>query len=244
MAAAVDAGADGRHAPEAHRRARRRTDDARAASSINRCAIACPTRACRSRTSSRSPDTKVTSPSASTRTASRANSSSQMSKEGSTIGGLMDTVGTLTSMALQYGVPLEEPGEEIRLPTLRAERVHQESRYPQRHQHHRLRLSLARLPVHQRLQGSDLAEPGPARAADERESPRWRKKPSIDRSPTCARTGEKELIDVITPSAKPGNVGRLPLETGNGRTPRRARHRKRSATCSWTSPAPTAAATR
>ena len=30
-----------------------------------------------------------------------------MSKEGSTIGGLMDTVATLTSIALQYGVPLE-----------------------------------------------------------------------------------------------------------------------------------------
>jgi ribonucleoside-diphosphate reductase alpha chain len=30
-----------------------------------------------------------------------------MAKEGSTIGGLMDAVGTLTSMALQYGVPLE-----------------------------------------------------------------------------------------------------------------------------------------
>ncbi|MGI9088670.1 MAG: vitamin B12-dependent ribonucleotide reductase [Chthoniobacterales bacterium] len=30
-----------------------------------------------------------------------------MSKEGSTIGGLMDTVGTLTSIALQYGVPLD-----------------------------------------------------------------------------------------------------------------------------------------
>src|SRR2546429_2364279 len=30
-----------------------------------------------------------------------------MSTEGSTIGGLMDTVGTLTSIALQYGVPLE-----------------------------------------------------------------------------------------------------------------------------------------
>src|SRR6185503_5734109 len=27
--------------------------------------------------------------------------------EGSTIGGLMDSIGTLTSMALQYGVPLE-----------------------------------------------------------------------------------------------------------------------------------------
>jgi ribonucleoside-diphosphate reductase alpha chain len=32
----------------------------------------------------------------------------QMSKEGSTIGGLMDTVATLTSLSLQYGVPLEE----------------------------------------------------------------------------------------------------------------------------------------
>ena len=31
----------------------------------------------------------------------------QMAKEGSTIGGLMDTMGALTSMALQYGVPLE-----------------------------------------------------------------------------------------------------------------------------------------
>jgi ribonucleoside-diphosphate reductase alpha chain len=31
----------------------------------------------------------------------------QMAKEGSTIGGLMDTVATLTSLALQYGVPLE-----------------------------------------------------------------------------------------------------------------------------------------
>jgi ribonucleoside-diphosphate reductase alpha chain len=30
-----------------------------------------------------------------------------MAKEGSTIGGLMDTLGALTSMALQYGVPLE-----------------------------------------------------------------------------------------------------------------------------------------
>jgi ribonucleoside-diphosphate reductase alpha chain len=30
-----------------------------------------------------------------------------MAKEGSTIGGLMDTIGALTSMALQYGVPLQ-----------------------------------------------------------------------------------------------------------------------------------------
>jgi len=32
----------------------------------------------------------------------------RMSKEGSTISGLMDTVATLTSIALQYGVPLED----------------------------------------------------------------------------------------------------------------------------------------
>ncbi|MBT8037663.1 MAG: vitamin B12-dependent ribonucleotide reductase [Verrucomicrobiae bacterium] len=32
----------------------------------------------------------------------------QMAKEGSTIGGLMDTTATLTSMALQYGMPLEQ----------------------------------------------------------------------------------------------------------------------------------------
>jgi ribonucleoside-diphosphate reductase alpha chain len=30
----------------------------------------------------------------------------QMAKEGSTMGGLMDTIGTLTSISLQYGVPL------------------------------------------------------------------------------------------------------------------------------------------
>ena len=31
----------------------------------------------------------------------------KMAKEGSTIGGLMDAVGILASMALQYGVPLD-----------------------------------------------------------------------------------------------------------------------------------------
>ena len=36
-----------------------------------------------------------------------------MAKEGSTIGGLMDSIATLTSISLQHGVPLEDPGEEI-----------------------------------------------------------------------------------------------------------------------------------
>ena len=37
-----------------------------------------------------------------------------MSKEGSTIGGLMDTIGILTSFALQYGVPLEALVNKLR----------------------------------------------------------------------------------------------------------------------------------
>ncbi len=57
----------------------------------------------------------------------------QMNKEGSTIGGLMDTIATLTCISLQYGVPLETPREEVRLPALRAVRLHQEPRHPQRH---------------------------------------------------------------------------------------------------------------
>lgn len=37
-----------------------------------------------------------------------------MAKEGSTIGGLMDTIGRLTSMALQYGVTVETLAEKFR----------------------------------------------------------------------------------------------------------------------------------
>ena len=90
-----------------------------------------------------------------------------MSKEGSTIGGLMDTVGDADLARAAIRRAAREPGEEVRLPALRAERLHEEPGHPQRDQHHRLRLPLARLPVHQRLQGSDLAEPRPDRAADE-----------------------------------------------------------------------------
>ena len=37
-----------------------------------------------------------------------------MSKEGSTVGGLMDTVGVLTSFALQHGVPMKDLAEKMR----------------------------------------------------------------------------------------------------------------------------------
>jgi ribonucleoside-diphosphate reductase alpha chain len=36
-----------------------------------------------------------------------------MAKEGSTIGGLMDSLGTAISVALQYGVPVESLGAEV-----------------------------------------------------------------------------------------------------------------------------------
>ena len=39
----------------------------------------------------------------------------QMSKVGSTIGGLMDTIGILTSMGLQHGVPLDTMAGKLRL---------------------------------------------------------------------------------------------------------------------------------
>ena len=74
-----------------------------------------------------------------------------MAKEGSTIGGLMDTIGTLVSLALQYGVPVEAHGQEVRPLALRAERLHQEPRHPQRQVDPRLHLPLDGQPVHPRL---------------------------------------------------------------------------------------------
>ena len=74
-----------------------------------------------------------------------------MAKEGSTIGGLMDSIGTLTSMALQYGVPLEalvrkfahqrfEPSGFTKNPEIRNAILH-----------HRLRFPLAGLAIRSRL---------------------------------------------------------------------------------------------
>ncbi len=48
-----------------------------------------------------------------------------MAKEGSTIGGLMDSFGTATSIALQYGVPLEVLVNKFSTPDLnRLEHTH------------------------------------------------------------------------------------------------------------------------
>ena len=70
-------------------------------------AAACPTPAPLSPINLKSPATKATSPSAFSRDGQPGELFITMAKEGSTIGGLMDSIGTLTSLALQYGVPLE-----------------------------------------------------------------------------------------------------------------------------------------
>jgi ribonucleoside-diphosphate reductase alpha chain len=134
-----------------------------------------------------------------------------MSKEGSTIGGLMDTVGTLTSIALQYGVPLEslvkkfayqrfEPSGFTKNPDIR----------------HATSITdyVFRWLACQFIKGYKEAT-APNRAQPDlplKEIPDIEKK-ALNRPVTdLPRTGEKEVIDVITghPS-NPGNGG-----TGNG----------------------------
>ena len=51
-----------------------------------------------------------------------------MAKEGSTISGLMDTIATLTSMALQYGVPLEVLVNKFSHVRFEPSGLHEESR--------------------------------------------------------------------------------------------------------------------
>ena len=136
----------------------------------------------------------------------------QMSKEGSTIGGLMDTIGTLTSVSLQYGVPLEslvrkfayqrfEPSGFTKNPDIRSAtsitdyvfrwlgcqfiKGYKEATSPNRGQ--------PELPM------KEIAEI---------------EKKAVNRPVhDLSRTGEKELIDVITGHSV--NEG-LPAVAGNG----------------------------
>jgi len=138
----------------------------------------------------------------------------QMSKEGSTIGGLMDTIGTLTSVSLQYGVPLEslvrkfayqrfEPSGFTKNPDIRSAtsitdyvfrwlgcqfiKGYKEATSPNRGQ--------PELPM------KEIAEI---------------EKKAVNRPVhDLPRTGEKELIDVITGHA--ANEG-LPAVAGNGQS--------------------------
>ena len=66
-----------------------------------------------------------------------------MAKEGSTISGLMDAFATAVSFNLQYGVPLQVPGGQVRARAFRAERLDGQSADPVREVDHGLHLPLA-----------------------------------------------------------------------------------------------------
>ena len=161
-----------------------------------------------------------------------------MSKEGSTIGGLMDTVGTLTSIALQYGVPLEslvkkfayqrfEPSGFTKNPDIRNAtsitdyvfrwlgcqfiKGYKEATSPHRGQ--------AELPM--------------------KEIPDMEKKAVNRPVSDLPRTAEKEVIDVITNHVSNDGAPAVQTQWQHPRGPRRGRARRE---CSWTSPARIAAA--
>ena len=139
-----------------------------------------------------------------------------MSKEGSTIGGLMDTVGTLTSIALQYGVPLEslvkkfayqrfEPSGFTKNPDIR--HATSITDYVFRW------LACQFIKGYKEATSPNRSQPDlPLKEIAEIE------KKALNRPVTdLARTGEKEVIDVITshPSSR-ANGGTSAEANGNG----------------------------
>jgi ribonucleoside-diphosphate reductase alpha chain len=136
-----------------------------------------------------------------------------MSKEGSTIGGLMDTVGTLTSIALQYGVPLEslvkkfayqrfEPSGFTRNPDIR--HATSITDYVFRW------LACQFIEGYKEATSPNRTQPDlPLKEIAEIEK-RALNRPVTD----LARTGDKEVIDVITNNSpnNPGTAG----QSGNG----------------------------
>jgi ribonucleoside-diphosphate reductase alpha chain len=136
-----------------------------------------------------------------------------MSKEGSTIGGLMDTIGTLTSIALQYGVPLEslvkkfayqrfEPSGFTKNPDIR--HATSITDYVFRW------LACQFIKGYKEATSPNRSQPDlPLKEIGEIE------KKALNRPVTdLARTGDKQVIDVITkdPQANPGTAG----HSGNG----------------------------
>ncbi len=109
-----------------------------------------------------------------------------MAKEGSTIGGLMDVLGTSISIGLQYGVPLEVFVNKFAHSRFEPAGFTQEPGHPDREERRRLHFPLAGHGVHPRL---PRRERSPAPAEPSRHSPnrpRWSKSTATAprRSPT------------------------------------------------------------
>ncbi len=135
-----------------------------------------------------------------------------MSKEGSTIGGLMDTVGTLTSIALQYGVPLESLVKKFAYQRFEPSGF---TKNPDIRNATSITDYVFRWLACQFIKGYKEAT-SPNRGQGElplKEIPEMEKKALNRPVSDLARTGEKEILDVIT-SHMP-NDGQ-PQITGNG----------------------------
>ncbi len=160
-----------------------------------------------------------------------------MAKEGSTIGGLMDTVGTLTSIALQYGVPLESLVKKFAYQRFEPSGF---TKNPDIRNATSITDYVFRWLGCQFIKGYKEAT-SPHRAQPElpmKEIPDMEKK-AINRPVSdLPRTGEKEVLDVITNHVP--NDG-APQCTSTG-IPTPIAWPRRSGECSWTSPAPIAAA--
>ncbi len=137
-----------------------------------------------------------------------------MSKEGSTIGGLMDTVGTLTSIALQYGVPLESLVKKFAYQRFEPSGF---TKNPDIRNATSITDYVFRWLACQFIKGYKEAT-SPSRGQTElplKEIPEMEKKALNRPVSDLARTGEKELIDVITShSANDGE----PQVAGNGQS--------------------------
>src|SRR5947207_2781343 len=142
-----------------------------------------------------------------------------MSKEGSTIGGLMDTVGTLTSIALQYGVPLESLVKKFAYQRFEPSGFtkHPDIRHATSITDYVFRcLACQFIKGYKEATAPNRAQPElPMKEIAEIEKNAV-KRPVTD----LQRTGEKELLDVITndPSNHPATAGRA--GNGNGRAER------------------------
>jgi ribonucleoside-diphosphate reductase alpha chain len=135
-----------------------------------------------------------------------------MSKEGSTIGGLMDTVGTLTSIALQYGVPLESLVKKFAYQRFEPSGF---TKNPDIRNATSITDYVFRWLACQFIKGYKEAT-SPTRGQTElplKEIPEMEKKALNRPVSDLARTGEKELIDVII-SHSPNDGS--PQVVGNG----------------------------
>jgi ribonucleoside-diphosphate reductase alpha chain len=120
-----------------------------------------------------------------------------MAKEGSTIGGLMDTVGTLTSVALQYGVPLESLVKKFAYQRFEPSGF---TKNPDIRNATSITDYVFRWLGCQFIKGYKEAT-SPSRGQTElalKEIPEMEKKALNRPVSDLPRTGEKELIDVIT----------------------------------------------